>query len=97
MKRDVAAAAWHVFFRVTTGIGGVGAGLVAMAIPLLAFLSWSAEAVSARQYGFKLSYIGLIGGCVVVLISSGFAGLISYALLRMALKRRKAAFASETG
>jgi hypothetical protein len=90
MDANAAAVAWNIFFRTITGAAGLAAGLLALWIPLIAYLDESIESASAQRYGFQPSYWGFIGYWLTVLIFAGFAALISYTLLRFCLRRQKA-------
>jgi len=89
MVQNWVGVIWNIFFRTFTGAAGVGAGLFAIWLPLIAYWDEAIEAESARQYHFQTSYWGFIGYWSTVLISAGFFAFASYVLLRLSLKRRR--------
>ena len=64
-------------------------GLLALWLPLIAYLDESIESESARRYGFQASYLGFVGYWLTVLIFAGVVAFISYILLRFSFKRPK--------
>jgi ABC-type Fe3+ transport system permease subunit len=76
----------RIILRVMGGVMGLIAMLLAIFLPLSFISNKMQEMESAKQYNGHASLWGAIGGSLTVLIFAAFSALISYFLLRYALR-----------